>query len=114
MSFLFHLIERNGVGLQYQRLPQSDEVILNLQEKSAALKCTRKVVLLISTCLLLSMFLLMFYTPGLVGNHTEVTEVWHHKQTIGIVTLKGPQRYLVGCRLILVEGRYTHSNIPSF
>lgn len=31
-------------------------------------------------------------------------EVWHHSQTIGVLVLKGSQRTLVKCQLILIEG----------
>ena len=32
-------------------------------------------------------------------------EVWHHMQTIGVLVLRGGQRTLVECRLMMIEGR---------
>ena len=35
----------------------------------------------------------------------QIREVWHHSQTIGVLSFRGVQRNLVECQLILIEGR---------
>lgn len=52
----------------------------------------------------LVLFSCLFLTSNQKSIHDEVTEVWHHSQTIGIFLLKGAQRTLVKCQLILIEG----------
>ena len=60
-------------------------------------------------------FLLMVLSNGsvlMLDNNSHINgpnfichEAWHHSQTIGALTLRGGQRTLVDCRLILIEGR---------
>jgi len=76
-------------------------------DQTKSWKCPRKFAMLLSGGSIFTFFMLMSYVSntGGISHPDDVTEVWHHQQTIGIVTLRGTSRVLVGCQLILVEGR---------
>ena len=80
------------------------------QEMKASLLCvlTRKncAILSVSFCvfILLSMNLTTRLVPGhFIPINLDIYEVWHHVHTIGVLVLRGHERTLVKCRLILLE-----------